>query len=114
MSRRYERDEDLFASMLDHCERVLSAVQQVHSFEQYSHNWIFQDAIKMNLFQVGELANRISDKRKGEISDIPWKNIIGMRNIIAHGYISIDENTLWETCVKDIPQLIERLKTIVG
>lgn len=110
MNKLYERDEDLFAGMLDHCDRIILATKRIRSFEEYSRDWVLQDAIKMNLFQIGELANHVTEKRKMKLSAIPWKNMIGMRNIIAHGYISIDEKLLWETCVKDVPELKKKLE----
>ena len=39
---------------------------------------------------IGEAANRVSDHKKKELADIPWKVIIGMRNRLIHGYDAVD------------------------
>ncbi len=44
--------------------------------------------------------------------EIPWSNIIGMRNILVHGYFDIDTDIVWEAATRDVPNLkpaVERL-----
>ena len=43
---------------------------------------------------------------------MPWAEMRGMRNLFAHEYESLDKDLLWETVMKDIPALYERLKEI--
>ena len=65
----------------------------------------YRDAVKMNLFQIGELVNTISDDCKEQIKDIPWHELYGMRNIIGHGYIKVNDEIIWQTAAYDIPEL---------
>lgn len=65
----------------------------------------------MNLFQIGETVNSLSDECREEMHGIPWHQIYGMRNVIAHGYESLQEERVWATVVDDIPRLAEQIST---
>ncbi len=80
-----------------------------NSFETFISDSVYEDAINMNIFQIGELSNQLSVGFKKSIPDIPWHRIYGIRNVIAHAYVIVDKRTIWETAEKDIPDLRERL-----
>jgi uncharacterized protein with HEPN domain len=54
---------------------------------------------------IGEAAAGISSDTKQECPDIPWKEMIGMRNRLIHGYFDVDLDIVWQTVSKDIPPL---------
>ena len=66
----------------------------------------------MNIFQIGELSNHLSDELKESFPDIPWHNIYGIRNIIAHAYIIVDKSKIWETAENDVPVLYKKIRSI--
>ena len=66
-----------------------------------------------NLFQIGELANGLSEEFVKEYNRIPWKQIIGMRHRIVHGYDSINLDIVWNTAVDSIPSIKEYCSDIV-
>jgi len=59
---------------------------------------------------IGEAANRVSHASRSELGDIPWSDLIGMRNRLIHGYFDIDHNTLWATVQDDLPCLAQSLE----
>lgn len=59
---------------------------------------------------VGEAANRMSKAAQQEHPEIPWPEIIGLRNRITHGYEAIDFDIVWNVVQEDLPPLIERLE----
>jgi uncharacterized protein with HEPN domain len=63
---------------------------------------------------VGEAANRLPIEDQSRYPSIPWKEIVGMRNRLVHGYDAIDLDVLWDTVRIDLPQLIEELESILG
>ena len=63
---------------------------------------------------VGEAANRVSLARRERHPEIPWPQIIGMRNRLIHGYDVIDLDLLWHTIKTDLPPLVSSLKKILG
>jgi len=62
---------------------------------------------------IGEAAARITDDGQQEHPEIPWAQIIGMRNILVHAYFDIDYDQLWETVQRDLMPLVEQLDRIV-
>lgn len=110
MSRRDDRIS--LADMLDH------AVEAVHLVENkdkdaFSKDRVLQLALTHLVEIIGEAANRISTNTQEKYPQIPWLQIIGMRNRLAHGYDVIDYDLLWDTVTNDLPSLIMALKEIV-
>lgn len=62
---------------------------------------------------IGEAASRISPSTREKHRQIPWVNIVGMRNRLIHGYDVVDLNLLWDTVETDIPPLIRQLEAII-
>jgi uncharacterized protein with HEPN domain len=64
-----------------------------------------QDAVVRNLEIIGEAAKNIPKDTKDKHKDVPWKQIIAMRNKVSHEYFGIDAVILWQTIKEDIPAL---------
>lgn len=62
---------------------------------------------------IGEAATNVSPEGKATCKDLPWTEIVGMRNRIVHAYFDVNLDILWATITKDLPTLILRLKKIV-
>ncbi len=76
------------------------------SFEAFSEDRAFRNAVSMCILQIGELANGLSKTFQAETKEqIPWQQIRGMRNWIAHAYGEMDEQMIWNTVISDIPML---------
>jgi uncharacterized protein with HEPN domain len=110
-----ERDIDSLLLILDHCERINACVSRFgDDYDIYYADPDYKDAVKMNLLQIGEISNRLSEECTGQIPDVPWREIYGLRNVIAHGYESLVEERIWNTVKKDIPQLSQTLDRILS
>lgn len=81
-------------------------------FEEFRKKLIVQDAVIRQFEIIGEAAKRLSEDFKNHNSNIPWKYIIGMRNRLIHNYFGVDIDTVWETIVKDIPNLKKEINEI--
>jgi uncharacterized protein with HEPN domain len=62
---------------------------------------------------IGEAARRISDRFRGAHPEIPWKKIIGQRNVLAHEYGEIRNERMWVLATAEIPDLIRKLAPLV-
>jgi uncharacterized protein with HEPN domain len=74
-----------------------------------------QQAVVMNLLIVGEAASRIMDKFPEFVlanKDVPWRNMRGMRNRMAHGYFQTDMDLVFDTAVLALPGLILQIAAI--
>lgn len=68
------------------------------------------DATVRNLELIGEAATHVPDHARSAAPDIPWRMIIATRNRLIHGYLGIDNDTLWSIIQDDIPPLISALE----
>jgi len=62
----------------------------------------------------GEAANRLSDEFRATHPSIPWRDVIGMRNILAHQYDKVDIDTIWDVVHRDIPELVAMLQSMLS
>jgi uncharacterized protein with HEPN domain len=60
---------------------------------------------------IGEAAARIGQVARAEVADVPWSQIVGMRNRLVHAYFDIDRDILWATVTTAIPELLTKLET---
>ena len=54
---------------------------------------------------IGEAAKNIPVAMREKYGELPWKNMIGMRNKVIHGYFGVNVKTLWNTVKDDLPPL---------
>jgi uncharacterized protein with HEPN domain len=67
----------------------------------------------LQLQRIGEGAARLSDTVRGQCPDIPWQDIVGMRNMLTHEYFGISLTRVWMTVVNDVPGLKTCVKRIL-
>jgi len=62
---------------------------------------------------VGEAVKKIPNSIRDEHSEMPWREIAGMRNKLTHEYFGIDIETIWDTIKEDLPALKEAVSRII-
>jgi uncharacterized protein with HEPN domain len=62
---------------------------------------------------IGEAATKVTEDTKVQFSDIPWKNIVGIRNRFIHAYENVDYDILYQIVSSDIPILTSQLEKIL-
>ena len=67
------------------------------TYEQFQSSRLHQYAIHKAVEIVGEAASRVTPDTRNSQPDIPWSEIIGMRNRLVHGYTDIDVGLVWRT-----------------
>jgi uncharacterized protein with HEPN domain len=72
-----------------------------------------QDATAYRLLAIGEAAKDLSDDLKARHPHIPWRQILGMRNILAHEYFIRESEIIWETLKVGLPELVAVCRTEV-
>lgn len=115
---------ELIERLLD----VLEAVERIpYRFESIDHPDDFVsdrdglehlDSICMVLIAAGEALRKIDVKTNGELRarypQLPWSELIGIRNVIAHGYFDISHEQVFGICKEDIPPLILNLQSTIS
>ncbi len=112
-----ERLEAILAAL----ERVPGRFAKVQSPQDFVASEVGRehlDSISMVLLSVGEAFRQINEKTQGEFlsqyPEIPWKAVIGMRNVLAHDYFSVNEEVIFNTCASNIPPLIDTVRRMLA
>lgn len=102
-----ERNISLIGHILDYCNRIEDCFSRFGSTKEiFMSDPIFRDAVSMSVFQIGELSGRLSEDFKEQYkSEIPWKEVRGMRNLFAHNYLDMDLQRIWDSATIDVPIL---------
>lgn len=83
------------------------------SFEAFHNDRIVLRACERTLELLGEAARRVSDDCKHRHPHIPWRNLIGQRNVLAHDYGDVEYSLLFATIQEDLPSLIVELEALL-
>jgi len=103
------RDNIIIRKILGYCAQI----EKTHAFFREDQalffreddGFVYRNSVAMPILQIGELAKRLSDEYTAAHKGIPWRAIMGMRDIFAHHYGSVDYNELWNTSHGDIASL---------
>jgi uncharacterized protein with HEPN domain len=95
--------------MIDFAGKVLSYTE---GFDQqaFDASGLNYDATVRNLELLGEAAAHIPSEQRDACAAIPWRQIVATRNRLIHGYLGIDNDTLWSIIKDDIPGLLVELR----
>ncbi len=106
--------------MRDPKERLQDMLQAIAAIERHLHRGkaafdrdeLMQGWFVRNLQIIGEAARALPEDVRALAPEIEWRKIIGMRNVLVHGYFEIDTEIVWEAASRDAPALkpdLERL-----
>lgn len=97
--------------MIDSAEKVLVYTEGLDQ-QAFIANGLNYDATVRNLELLGEAATHIPPEHRDACPAIPWRQIIATRNRLIHGYLGIDNDTLWSIIQDDIPSLLPELRKL--
>jgi uncharacterized protein with HEPN domain len=118
----YDRQEllDRLKDVLEALERIPRRSESIHSADDFlvdEAGLEHLDSICMLLVAVGEAFRQMDAKTKGDwlarYPTIPWRDVIGVRNVIAHGYFDLDAEQVFTICKEDIPELIGTVRVMI-
>ena len=98
--------------MIDFCERVLSYTQGLDQ-DTFVADRRTYDATLRNIELIGESATHVPDNVREAHPEIAWRDIIGARNRVAHGYLGIDDDVVWDIIQSDVPNLLPKLRNLL-
>ena len=107
------KDKGILLQIVKRCNRINEILSTVNKKEFDSDDNIKELAC-FSLFQIGELANNLSPDFIINYDEIPWKQIVGMRNKIVHGYATVEFDIVWNTAKDSVPKLKGYCKKILS
>lgn len=106
------RDDAYLLDMLLAARKVIQFTHDI-SWERFERDELVQNAVMRQIQIIGEAARKVSLQCQQEHPDIPWNEIIGMRNRLVHEYFRIIPRRVWDVVEKDIPELIRLIEPLV-
>ena len=106
------RDEVYLLDILIAARKALRFVEGIDQ-NKFEDNEIIQNAVMRPLEIIGEASAKISKEFRKAHSEIPWREMVGLRNRLIHEYFRIDFSAVWSTIHKDLPKLIEIIEPLV-
>lgn len=107
-----QRDTACLLDMQHEAETALNFVAG-KSFEDFANDVQCQYAVIRAIEIVGEAAARVSAEFMSQHPEIPWRQIVGMRNRMIHGYDDIVLSVVWQVLQTHVPELLELLRPLV-
>ena len=113
MSEPLQREWRFYVSdMLGFAERVVLYTDGLDQ-EKFVASGLNYDATVHNLILLGEAATHVPERVRAFASTIDWKQIVATRNRLIHGYLGINNDTLWDIIQNEIPILIDQLEALL-
>ncbi|MCR4418730.1 MAG: DUF86 domain-containing protein [Clostridia bacterium] len=108
-----KRDDTVYlqhiTEAIEHIREYLAGVTK----EEFLRKPVLQDAVVRRLEIIGEAGRNISEKLRAQWPEIPWTQIIALRNRIVHDYFNLDLDVVWEIVQEDLALLGEQVQTVI-
>jgi len=99
-------------------QHILEAIIKIEKylenvdFKQFKDNEMMTDAVVRKLEIIGEATNKLTIDFRNQYPDMPWGDIVGMRNRLIHDYFGVDIDLVWKTYQNNLPELKSLLLTV--
>lgn len=97
--------------MIGFAEKVVAYTKGLDQARFVADSLVY-DATLRNLELIGEAATHVPDAVRAAHAEVPWRLSIATRNRLIHGYLGIDNDTLWSIVVSDVPALLAALRAV--
>jgi uncharacterized protein with HEPN domain len=103
-------------------ERLLDIMEAIERIEKYAvkgkaaflRDELIQNWMVNHIALIGEACRALPDNFQASNADVPWADIIGMRNLLVHHYFGIDVEAVWLVVERDIPELKVNIRAILS
>ena len=104
------KDDTLYLGHINDAIEVIEEYLGISNYKQFIANRMMVDAVVRQLEIIGEATSKLSKDFRKENPEIPFRDIIDMRNVLIHDYAGVDTLVVWETCKNDLPPLKKAVK----
>ncbi|MEJ2703669.1 MAG: DUF86 domain-containing protein [Sedimentisphaerales bacterium] len=105
-------DIDFLRDIAEAIFRIRAYVKDI-DYERFSGDTKTQDAVVRNLEIIGEAAKNISQGLKKKHTQIPWRDLAGVRDKLIHHYFGVNIDVVWGIAIEELPVLLSSLEQIL-
>ena len=113
-----ERDIIIVNKIIAYCNEINDTHTYFNNdrklFFDKEKGFVYRNSITMPILQIGELAKSLSEDFRISNKDIPWREVMGIRDIFAHHYGSLDYDMAWNTSKEDVVNLKVYLEGLIS
>ncbi len=95
---------------IEECIKHVDSFLHGRTFEDMKADMMCFHAVVYNIMIIGEAANLLTKEFREEHPEVPWRDIVDMRNVLVHGYFTTSAIFIWETYQKDLPELLKYIR----
>ena len=106
------RDELFLKDIVKAMEKIFNYTEEMTK-EEFKNDDLIVDAVLRNIEIIGEAANSVSNEIHEEYKDVPWRRMIGLRNIVIHEYFGVDLNIVWQVVTVNLPETKPKIEKIL-
>ena len=111
--RERRRDRLRLQHMLDACDALIEFMRGKNEDDLVTDK-LLVSGVTRQIEIIGEAANMLTIELRNEHPDVPWRQIIGMRNNVIHEYFAVQTETVWDVVTNDVPVLRDQLVAIIA
>jgi uncharacterized protein with HEPN domain len=104
-------DASRLRDMLEAIDKALSYARLGR--ERFMADELVHVFIIQKVLILGQAASRLSDRVRESHPEVPWREIVAMRNLIVHAYFRVDLRTIWTVADRDLPILRKQLVQVL-
>ncbi len=99
---------------------ILESLEKIERYtagltpERFAQDDRTVDAVVRNLEVIGEAARQIPLEIRERYPEVPWRRVIGLRNVVVHEYFAVDVEILWTVVRQSLPDLKEALRRMMA
>lgn len=108
------KDRANLLAILDAIDRINEYTKAVDSPQEFYKSSVVFDATLMNFINIGEMADRLSKPLRDRHVDVDWQKVKDFRNLVAHDYLGVDAEEVWQIIKNDLPILRSSVNNILA
>lgn len=111
--REHSRDKGRLEDIKQYGQNVETILDGI-TFDDFVQDIRVYYSVMKNIEVIGEAANMLTKDFKEQHPELPWRQIVKMRNVLVHGYAQVSDVDLWETATKDIKVLLGQVESYLS
>ncbi len=111
--REHSRDRGRLEDILKFAQNVNLIISGI-SYDEFKKDIRIYYSVMKNVEVIGEAANMLTRHFRETHAELPWRQIVSMRNVLVHGYAQVSDADLWQTATNDIQPLCDQVQRYIS